>query len=737
MTGKIEGYKLIRKVGDGGMASVYLAEQQSLSRKVAIKLLKQPPKSASGDDSAVTERFMQEARLIAQLDHPAIVNIHDFGTTEKGELFYVMPYLDFGDFRALQWETDEELAEHLIALCNGLAYAHEKGVVHRDIKPQNLLLDRQGRPLITDFGIAWARKKDKRITMEGVTVGSCYYMSPEQARGFAVDARSDIYSLGAVVFEALTGRVPYDAEDDFSVLLAHLNDPIPRLPPELSGAWQGIIERCLQKNPADRYQNMGDLISDLQAVAEGKAGTPTGRRWFVPLLGTTLLAAAATLLFFLLRPPGEDTVADAPPRIEPQSSPPVTTPPALPDEATTETFENTRPEVDPAEQTVLVSDEENSPETNADPPVEEPSVERAFEDVAAEVWTQVESGSPADDTLFAEFLAAASHDAANPDTRMMLRELGEALAVAAERHYIDGSATTAARTINHLERMAMGAWISSSDVRSWSKLSLEQHQAIVKDVERAESSRLAPSMVYTPAAVSRKNGGTSRLSGPIFFAAQEVTRGGYRAFAEETGQADAECRAPGDLTDVFRKYTWKSPGFEQMESHPAVCVSWHDAVAYAAWLSRKTGANYRLPTEAEWRHVASVADPSGSACESGNVAGTELDRESDRIFSCADGYVKTAPVGTFVANDLGIFDLRGNVQEWTANCPPRPPKVVQWLDNVGMTEADRCARRTARGTSWSDGNTVSMRANASYYDPARGYSNVGIRLVRDPLGDMK
>ena len=725
MTGKIEGYKLIRKVGDGGMASVYLAEQQSLGRKVAIKLLKQPPKSATGDESAVTERFMQEARLIAQLDHPSIVNIHDFGKTEKGELFYVMPYLDFGDFRELKWESHAELAAHLIALADGLAYAHEKGVVHRDIKPQNLLLDRQGKPLITDFGIAWARKKDKRITMEGITVGSCYYMSPEQARGFAVDARSDIYSLGAVVFEALTGRVPYDADDDFSVLLAHLNDPIPKLPPELSSVWQGIIERCLQKNPADRYQGMSHLIADLETIAQGNRAPPPGhRQWLTPVLGSVLVAAAVTLLFFLLSPADvePDTMADD---AATSSSQPASAP--GPVAASTSDSETALPSAEDAAAEAAAK----SPEGVEKAPARAPS----FADVTAEVRRYMDTGQPAENVVFGDLLAAAGRDAANPDTRKMLRELAQLLATSAEQHYVNDALGAAATTVGQLDRMTQSAWISSSDIESWTGLTLRQHQAIVEDMRRAEASRLTPAMVYIPAAVQRKNGGTSRLPAPIYFSAHEVTRGAYRAFAEDSGQTDAECRAPGDLTDVFRNYTWKAPGFEQMESHPAVCVSWHDAVAYAAWLSRKTGANYRLPSEAEWRHVASVADPSGSACESGNVAGTELDRESDRIFSCADGFQKTAPVGQFVANDVGVFDLRGNVQEWTADCPPRPPKVVQWLDNVGMAEADRCARRTARGTSWADGNTVSMRANASYYDPARGYSNVGIRLVRAPLGD--
>lgn len=219
--------------------------------------------------------------------------------------------------------------------------------------------------------------------------------------------------------------------------------------------------------------------------------------------------------------------------------------------------------------------------------------------------------------------------------------------------------------------------------------------------------------------------------------AYETTIGAYAAFAREVRRGAAPCRRPGAVTAIFRDDSWHAPGFAQGDDHPVVCVSWEDATAYARWLSERTGLSFRLPTQAEWQRAAAPRDDSTLACETGNVLDVAAStRRPGRAFSCRDTYDRTAPVGTFPANPLGLYDLRGNVREWTLDCASQARPVRRWLDRVGMADADRCERRTARGTSWADGAHLAMRTNTANYDRDHGFSDVGFRLVvADPGKD--
>ena len=183
---KIAGYEITQRLGRGGMADVYLGTQLSLSRPVAIKVL-----SGERTRGETVTRFEHEARTIARLDHPYIVSIFDVGRTGDGRLYYTMPYLPRGDLARRDLQGNEaEIATIVRALCRALAYAHELGIVHRDVKPENVLFDHLDRPLLADFGIALTTHDTMRVTREGSTIGSSGYMSPEQARGFAIDSVS-------------------------------------------------------------------------------------------------------------------------------------------------------------------------------------------------------------------------------------------------------------------------------------------------------------------------------------------------------------------------------------------------------------------------------------------------------------------------------------------------------------------------------------------------------------------
>ena len=258
----IPGYRVVRWLGRGGMADVYLAIQLSLGRPVAVKVL--APERTPSDD--VITRFEQEARIIARLDHPHIVGIFDVGRTSKGQLYYTMPHMPNGHLAARDLTHDQSAVIDVVrAICHALAYAHEQGIVHRDVKPENVLFDKLSRPLLADFGIAISNVGQTRVTREGATLGSAAYMSPEQARGRPLDGRSDIYSLGVVCYECLTGKLPFSGEDSMSVALAHVEQPVPHLPPARMH-WQSFVEKAMAKSPDARFQSAQEMLDSLDTV---------------------------------------------------------------------------------------------------------------------------------------------------------------------------------------------------------------------------------------------------------------------------------------------------------------------------------------------------------------------------------------------------------------------------------------------------------------------------------------
>ncbi len=257
---QVPGYLIKREVGVGGMASVYLAVQTSLEREVALKVMN----PAMVSDPSFSRRFMQEARTLASLAHPNIVAVYDVGITEEKLHYFSMQHLPNGDFlRRIHLGTPEaEIVRVLAGVARALGYAHQRGFVHRDVAPGNVLFDINDNPVLTDFGIARAVTKTSRITNAGVSVGTSHYMSPEQARGGDVDGRSDIYSLGALAFEAVTGNPPYNGDDGFAIAYAHVFEPVPRLPEE-KVLWQTLIDRAMAKDPGERFQNTEEFLAEL------------------------------------------------------------------------------------------------------------------------------------------------------------------------------------------------------------------------------------------------------------------------------------------------------------------------------------------------------------------------------------------------------------------------------------------------------------------------------------------
>ena len=273
-------YRIIGLLGRGGVADVYRAEDERLGREVALKAV---PAEFARDPQRV-ERFEREVRAAAKLNHPNIVTVHEFGQSE-GQHFYAMALMPGGDLKARIRANPEgmpaaEARAVAAAVARALDYAHRRGVVHRDVKPENILFGEEGTPQLTDFGIARAMTEGTRMTATGMSIGSPHYMSPEQAQGLEVDGRSDLYSLGVVLYEMLTGRLPFDAANTFAVGLSHIKDPVPELPRALV-AWQPVVDRLLAKSPEDRYGSAGQLAEVLAAEALPRApatrAMPVGR----------------------------------------------------------------------------------------------------------------------------------------------------------------------------------------------------------------------------------------------------------------------------------------------------------------------------------------------------------------------------------------------------------------------------------------------------------------------------
>ena len=750
----IPGYRVIRRIGKGGMSYVYLGVQVSLDRQVAIKVMS--PEALTDEKSK--QRFEQEAHTIAKLEHPCIVGIHEVGRTPQGLLYYVLPYLARGHLGQRDFTLDEaRIIEVLRALLSALEYAHTRGIVHRDVKAENVLFDNADRPLLTDFGIALSRRADtSRITTAGLAVGSGGYMSPEQARGEAVDGRADLYSVGVLAYELLNGRLPFLSSDPLALALMHAQDPIPRLPVERKH-WQTFLDRSMAKSPDNRFRNAQQMLGVLNqlstkdrlaAADEPVAGSVAAlaRPWLRPALfaiaGIALLVMVATMF----RAGQEETPKPEsfltgsgmakPERVAVTTPAPVTAP-VVPAPAQTEIAAVATAAV-PAAAVPAAADSGTMNNAAAGFPLVtasasvnvlhfDPSLPGAHElRNARHQIKQNRLSTPPGDNASDSLLAAVHAGAPSSETSALSGELLTALSSAIEaalqgKH--DESATNAFR---RAKKFATDSGQLQSD--AWGKLrkSLPQHllprlEKSVADSDAdavARTKALARTLDIDPAALepawsrvlaAPKPGKVIRSAGPtvvlvqpgsgnrpgVAFTRGEVTRAEYAQFASATGRPIARCRnrlAPITL----KKRTWMAPGFPQTGDHPAVCVSFEDASAYARWLSQRTGESYRLPSAAEWRQMANYRS-SGKACQDGLV-------------DCGQD-AGTVPVSRGPASPLGLTGVRGNAREWLSDC-------------LGS-----CRQRLVSGLGWRDSAGRAEPLRSSGFDAAVGFDDVGFRLV--------
>jgi eukaryotic-like serine/threonine-protein kinase len=284
MVGEVlaDRYELEQLVGSGGMSTVYRARDRVLERTVALKVLHQ----RLTDETEYVERFRREARMVAGLSHPNIVTVIDRGDHD-GRPFIVFEFIDGENLKQLVDRIGplavERALELAIQVARGLAFAHAKGFVHRDVKPQNVLLNGNGEAKVTDFGIARSLDVKQGVTLTGTVLGTSDYISPEQAQGRQVDEHSDVYSLGVVLYELLTGELPFSGDNFVSVAMQHINvvpAPASLSRPEVPARVDAAIEKALAKEPEDRFASMSDFSEELETCLEealtGADGSPTG-----------------------------------------------------------------------------------------------------------------------------------------------------------------------------------------------------------------------------------------------------------------------------------------------------------------------------------------------------------------------------------------------------------------------------------------------------------------------------
>lgn len=843
---QIPGYKIKRELGHGGMATVYLAEQTSLEREIALKIMA----PALAADRTFTRRFIKEGKTIAKFSHPHIVSVYDVGVVDQHH-YIAMQYISGGDLKRKMSKEGaiepKQALQILSDIASALGYAHKQGFIHRDVKSENILFREDQRAVLTDFGIVKAADSGTRMTGTGMSIGTPHYMSPEQARGKEVDGRSDLYSLGIVFYEALTGRVPFQGEDSVAIGIMHVSEPIPELPEEFS-VYKPLMQRLLAKDPAARYQNTDQLMQAIEAIklvlktgqAPALQRPPSKSRTRAMMLGigtAAALAGAGGVYYFstnqpTLGPatqPTEDQVQLEQQPVVPlsvgnailqvDSDPPgaevlvngnlvgttpfygENLPPGqhllevkhLYSQVVKQTVTLTGDAVlkrdiklvpgigdltvlsEPSGAQIFIDDKlmsERTPATlkslqagkrslrlqldqyhtkEAEVEVLPEHTARFSAELKGGDLISVGSEWVEPDQAAEAFLVYAKQMAERGDVTQTRAALDKAREFGAAARAEQFSANYLALAQQQQESLAkVKAQVAAARGRGDAALAAYQRDAAITAfreavkidpqdpelgalLEQAQSlykvgevfrdrvgDGWGPEMIVVPAGEFQMGSSDQepgrdtnegprhlvKIARPFAVSRFEITFEEFDWFAETTGRALVKDRGWG------------------RGRRPAINLSWSDAVAYTKWLSRATGKEYRLPSEAEWEYAARAGS------DTQYWWGDQMTKDKGNCDGCVGEWEerKTVAVGSYPANTFGLHDVVGNVFEWTADCynnsyDGAPSDGSAWLEG-------NCGRRVFRGGSWYYGPRYARSAFRN--QNARSYrsSNVGMRLVR-------
>ncbi len=776
---QIPGYRIIRKINQGGMSTVYLAIQMSVGRIVALKVMN----PSLTNDPAFSERFQREATIVGQLSHPNIVAIYDIGRAD--DLNYIaMDCLPGGSVhdKMINGLTGEEALKVTKEIANALDHAHEKGYIHRDIKPENILFRADNSAVLSDFGVAKGIVGVSRMTHVGTVVGTPHYMSPEQARGQPVDSRSDLYSLGVVFFEMLTGALPYQGEDAVTIALKHISAPIPKLPIQYQ-TYQKLLEKFLAKDPNSRFQS-GNEVSVAIDQLDASARTPyisdtAPENLSVTALIRALIVATTNALkwrwnklinirwskengFYTKKISNDSVFGNE----------------VAPTLFTTRIQQQTH--INPqlllqtknlskilaglvlsiflwcvlsvvihtlfAQQALklpnILSSATKSTASLFITPKSQPPIKVAVAktmssalhsstSMASSVPTAV--ASSAQSSLVSSEQASSISSSAPPvfaltvnvvpsDARVRLLDISN--------KYKEGIPLPSGRYRIELSKSGYKTKVESVDIKN-QPLTVSFELEVVPDIYNPTRSAIpnivyggknSPSLIRIPAGSFMMGDDSNMHTAPIhkvsFNKAFAISK--YEiTFAEY---------------DFFAQSTGKPlPGDNGWgrEDRPVIHVSWEDANIYAQWLSKTTGKKFRLPTEAEWEYVArggSTGRYWWGDNEQDAKGKANCRRGCSSSFSGLFGS-KTAPVGSYLPNPFGVYDTAGNVSEWVQDCYEE--NYTEAKANGSAYEHSQCQGRVVRGGSTKD-NVQRLSSSARDNIPS-GYLNetLGFRLVME------
>jgi serine/threonine protein kinase/formylglycine-generating enzyme required for sulfatase activity len=689
LSGQFGRYRIVRALGRGAMGTVYLAEDTQLQRQVAIKT--QHFTDESGQE--LLERFYREARAAATLRHPHICPVYDVGDI-NGQHYITMAYIEGQLLSAFVNpavpQTERQILIAVGKIAQALQQAHEHGIVHRDLKPSNIMVDRQGEPVIMDFGLAQYTQsgEEHRLTQTGMLLGSPAYMSPEQVEGdpTKVGPAADQYGLGVILYELLTGQVPFVGS--LTSVMGQIVSRAPRPPSQLrSGLDPRIDALCLKmlaKNPADRLASLTAVAQQVATIVRSPAAQPDSKAqptpqplarnsskrnsWKLGALGAAALIgllAAVVLYLRVGKTVLEIQISDPGVQVALQGSTVTLTGPA------SEVIK-----VEPGENGLTITHGDLKFKTDTfrleKGNKEILKVSLAGSTVVAKLGDQDLSLQPLEvvanlnEPMVAKPGVGLPPDFRSPDAPG--RPAAEKLPVGSPHP--------------PLLSAPFGASAAKTAQQDWAK---RENAPVETTNSIGMKLKLIPPGTFM---MGPYGGHYVRITRPCYFGVYEVTRGQFAQFTAATGFRTLAETAPGGvrlengemptLWDPQKQFTWLKPGFAQEDDHPVVQIAWRDAKAFCDWLSGKENKKYRLPTEAEWEYACRAGTIgrhyNGNDFEDATKIANVADATAKAVFprwaeavKTSDGYVYTSPVGHFLPNSFGLYDMLGNAAEWCSD----------------------------------------------------------------------
>lgn len=789
----IPGYKILRKIGDGGMSTVYLAIQLSVGREVALKVLSPELRT----DPSFGDRFFREANIVGALSHPNIISIYDVG--KQDEHYYIaMDYLPGASCSERIKVGDLSLKEILGIVKNissALDYASERGFVHCDVKPDNILFRHDGSAVLTDFGIAISiASKEPGIK---AVAGTPHYMSPEQTQGKSIDGRSDLYSIGILFYEMLTGERPYQGKDPMALAVKHLTAPVPQLPNEYK-IFQALISRMLAKKPAARYQHGREVVDAITALEaslgkeQGIANTePTALQAFSLL--EALLATFGHVFKEMLKRFFSRFEVFTRLRISKNHGlvlKEVDVPALLETDRdgddnslkNTAIFESSATNVNTRQ---FSSDLDEAIEENRARKIASPglivvltlaclavvllsynskliNIDQFFGTPTADTINTDPSNSPktagysqkrnATGELPVEKdaqVSPLSADFEGNNTGSRKTPTASTEATSLYRLTVNTTPKNARVRILNIKprysdgiKLAPGKYhisVSAKGYAPYSRwLNIEKNNRKFSVTLIKLSSVLIPSSVIQDALTKGKKAPAmvviaagSFMMGDNISADKTVAKPAHKvtiknAFAigiKEVSYAEYDAFANETLRNLPNSFG------NDRNTHPVADISWLDASAYTAWLTKKTGKNYRLPTEAEWEYAARAGTSSKYWWQ-----GDSAKKQANCRKGCSSSWVKmfsasSAPVGSFAVNQFGLYDTAGNVGEWVEDCFHEGYKGAPVNGDAWRTP--QCKYYSVRGGSFKSDYSDITNASRSRAKPGKRHKTIGFRIVRD------